>query len=191
MKSLALVGTCFPYLTIGRQNAHPGRSLRQVRGACFSKHSRHDSTLGKPTNACAMLSWRRVSSAALAHRDVVWQPCREGEMATFVLVHGGWDGGWAWRAIANDLRAAGHEVFTPTMTGSGERVHLASPAIDLSTHVTDIANVLRYEDLYDVILVGSSYGGIVITGVAEVVPERLRQLVYLDAFVPQDGQSTS
>ena len=110
-------------------------------------------------------------------------------MATYVLVHGGWDGGWAWRAVANELQAAGHAVFTPTLTGSGERVHLASPSVDLHTHVLDIVNVLHYEKLHDVILVGISYSGMVITGVAEQVPERLGQLIYLDAFVPQDGES--
>ena len=87
-------------------------------------------------------------------------------MSTYVLVHGGWDGGWAWTGVARELRAAGHEAFTPTLTGSGERAHLASPEIDLDTHVLDIVNVLRYEDLQDVILVGSSGGGMVITGVA-------------------------
>jgi len=110
-------------------------------------------------------------------------------MATYVLVHGGWDGGWAWTPVAKKLRAAGHEAFTPTLTGSGERVHLASPEVDLDTHVLDIVNVLRYEDLHDVTLVGSSGGGMVITGVAERVPERIGHLIYLDAFVPQDGQS--
>lgn len=110
-------------------------------------------------------------------------------MATFVLVHGGWDGGWAWRAVARDLIAAGHEVFTPTLTGSGERVHLASPDVDLTTHILNIVNVLRYENLHHVILVANSAGGMVITGVAEQVPDRLSQLIYLDAFVPQDGQS--
>lgn len=110
-------------------------------------------------------------------------------MATYVLVHGGWDGGWAWRSVAKELQAAGHEVFTPTLTGSGERAHLASPEIGLETHILDIVNVLRYEDLHDVILVGISGGGMAITGAAERVPERIGHLVYLDAFVPQDGQS--
>jgi pimeloyl-ACP methyl ester carboxylesterase len=110
-------------------------------------------------------------------------------MATFVLVHGGWDGGWAWRAVADGLRAAGNTVFTPTLTGSGERAHLASPNIDLDTHIQDIVHVLAYEDLREVVLVASSSGGMVITGVAERVPERLRQLIYLDAFVPRDGES--
>src|SRR5438445_151401 len=104
-------------------------------------------------------------------------------MATFVLVHGGWDGGWAWQAVAKELRHSGHEVFTPTVTGSGERVHLAGPAVDLHTHILDVVNVLRYENLSNVILVGISYGGIVVTGVAEQVPERLNQLIYLDSLV--------
>lgn len=112
-------------------------------------------------------------------------------MSTFVLVHGGWDGGWAWRPVARELQAEGHEVFTPTLTGSGERVHLASPAVGLDTHVLDIVNVLRYEDLSDVILVGFSYSGMVITGVAEQIPDRIAQLIYLDAFAPQDGQSVA
>lgn len=110
-------------------------------------------------------------------------------MTTYVLVHGGWDGGWAWREAAGLLRAAGHEVFTPTLTGSGERVHLASPQIDLNTHVTDVVNVLRYEELRGVVLVGWSSGGMVITGVAERAAEQLAHLVYLDAFVPRDGDS--
>lgn len=112
-------------------------------------------------------------------------------MSTYVLVHGGWDGGWAWRGIARELQAAGHEVFTPTLTGSGERAHLASPAVGLDTHILDVVNVFRYEKLADVILVGFSYGGMVITGVAEQVPEQIRQLIYLDAFAPQDGQSAA
>lgn len=110
-------------------------------------------------------------------------------MAIFVLVHGGWDGGWAWQAVARELRAAGHEVFTPTFTGSGERAHLATPQVGLSTHIQDIVNVLHFEKLNDVVLVGSSYGGIVITGVAERAPERIKHLIYLDAFLPEDGES--
>jgi pimeloyl-ACP methyl ester carboxylesterase len=110
-------------------------------------------------------------------------------MATYVLVHGGWDGGWSWKAVAGELQAAGHEVYRPTLTGSGERVHLASPEIDLKTQILDIVNVLHYEDLYDVLLVGISYAGMIITGVAERVPERIEHLIYLDALVPQDGES--
>jgi pimeloyl-ACP methyl ester carboxylesterase len=110
-------------------------------------------------------------------------------MATFVLVHGGWAGGWQWREIATRLRAAGHDVYTPTLTGLGERVHLAHPDVNLDTHIQDILMVLEYEDLHEVILVGYSYSGMVVTAVAERAPERLAQLVYLDAFVPSDGES--
>ena len=110
-------------------------------------------------------------------------------MATFVLVHGSHVGGWSWKKFAPLLRAAGHEVWTPTLTGLGERVHLAHPGIDLDTHVTDVANLLFYEDLRGVTLVGFSYGVTVVAGAAERVPERLAQLVYVDAVVPADGQS--
>jgi pimeloyl-ACP methyl ester carboxylesterase len=110
-------------------------------------------------------------------------------MATYMLVHGGWDGGWAWTPVAKKLRSTGHEVFTPTLTGSGERAHLASPEIDLDTHILDVVNVLHYEDLHEVVLVGSSGGGMVITGVAEKAPERIDRLIYLDAFAPRDGES--
>jgi pimeloyl-ACP methyl ester carboxylesterase len=110
-------------------------------------------------------------------------------MATFVLVHGGWHGGWCWKKVTPVLRSTGHEVFAPTLTGLGERSHLAHSGVNLSTHVQDVVNLVWYEDLTDVILVGHSYGGIVITGVADRVPERLAHLVYLDAFVPRDGEA--
>jgi len=111
-------------------------------------------------------------------------------MATYVLVHGAFHGGWCWRAVAEGLRAAGHAVFTPTMTGLGERSHLLTPAVNLETHIADIQGVLKWEDLTDVILVGHSYGGMVVTGVADRMAERIRDIVYLDAIVPTDGQST-
>jgi pimeloyl-ACP methyl ester carboxylesterase len=110
-------------------------------------------------------------------------------MATFVLVHGAWGGAWGWRKVVPLLRAAGHDVYATTATGLGERAHLADPAIDLDLYVVDVVNVLEYEDLRDVTLVGHSYGGMVITGVAEQVPERLAQLVYLEALAPADGES--
>ena len=110
-------------------------------------------------------------------------------MATFVIVHGGFSGAWEWRAFAPLLQQAGHEVLRTTLTGLGERAHLASPAVSLDTHVHDVVNVLVYEDLRDVILVGHSYGGAVVTGAAERVPERLAHLVFVDAFVPEDGQA--
>jgi pimeloyl-ACP methyl ester carboxylesterase len=110
-------------------------------------------------------------------------------VATFVLVHGGWHGAWCWERLAPLLRGSGHEVFTPTLTGLGELAHLASPAIDLTTHVQDVVDLLEHDDLHHVVLLGHSYGGMVITGVAERAAERLARLVYLDAFVPDDGQA--
>jgi pimeloyl-ACP methyl ester carboxylesterase len=110
-------------------------------------------------------------------------------MATYVLVHGGAHGGWCYGPVARRLRAAGHEVHAPTLTGLGERAHLLRPGIDLDTHVADVAAVLHYEDLRDVILVGHSYGGMVITGVADRALDRVGHLVYLDAAVPRDGES--
>jgi pimeloyl-ACP methyl ester carboxylesterase len=110
--------------------------------------------------------------------------------ATFVLVHGAWVGSRCWREVADILRAGGHRVFTPTLTGLGERSHLLSPSVDLTTHVTDVVNVINYERLSDIVLVGHSYGGMVITGVAGKVPEgAIRSIVFLDAFVPRAGQS--
>jgi pimeloyl-ACP methyl ester carboxylesterase len=111
-------------------------------------------------------------------------------MSSFVLVHGAWGGGWVWKKVLPLLRAAGHDVHATTATGLGDRVHLAGPAVDLDTHVTDVVNVLAFEDLTEVTLVGWSYGGMIITGAAERVPERLAQLVYLDALVPADGESS-
>ena len=109
--------------------------------------------------------------------------------ATFVLVHGAWSGGWCYARVAERLRAHGHRVFTPTLTGQGERSHLLAGTINLTTHITDILNVFHYEGLRDVVLAGHSYGGMVITGVADRIPEQVSALVYLDAFLPEDGQS--
>lgn len=109
--------------------------------------------------------------------------------ATFVLVHGGRHGGWCWKKVAALLRSRGHEVFTPSLTGGGERRHLARPDVGLSTHVQDVLELLFFEDLAGVVLVGHSYGGMVIAGVADLVPERVAHLVFLDALVPRDGDS--
>ena len=110
-------------------------------------------------------------------------------MATFVLVHGSWRGGWCYARVARLLRDAGHDVFTPTLTGMGERAHLAHTKINLDTHIQDIVNVITYEALADVILCGHSYAGMVITGVAGEIPERIASLFYLDAYVPSSGES--
>jgi pimeloyl-ACP methyl ester carboxylesterase len=117
-------------------------------------------------------------------------PHKENVMATdFLVCHGAWSAGWAWRKMHPLMRAAGHRLLTPTYTGLGERAHLASPSIDLETHIADILNVIKYEDLHDIVLVGHSYGGMVATGVADRARDRIAQLIYLDAFVPEDGQS--
>jgi pimeloyl-ACP methyl ester carboxylesterase len=124
-----------------------------------------------------------LASAALA------QPARAAQPSTFVLVHGAWHGGWCWSRVAARLRERGHAVFTPTLTGLGERRHLISPQINLDTHVEDVVNLLQFEELERVVLVGHSYAGIVISGVADRVPQRLRQLVYLDALLLEPGKS--
>ena len=110
-------------------------------------------------------------------------------MATFVLVHGSWVGGWIWSKIRSGLEAAGHRVLAPSLTGLGDRHHLAGPDVGLDVHVRDIANLIEWEDLDDVVLVGHSYGGMVITGVAAVVPDRIAQVVYVDAFAPRTAQA--
>jgi len=107
---------------------------------------------------------------------------------TYLPVHGAWHGSWCWKRVRNKLRAAGHQVFTPTLTGLGERSHFNSAAVSLSTHIADVVNLIRWEGLSDVILCGHSYGGNVITGVADQIPEGIPTLVYLDAFVPENGE---
>lgn len=110
-------------------------------------------------------------------------------MTTFVIAHGAWSAGWAWKKMRPLMRATGHELFTPSYTGIGERSHLAHRDISLDTHVSDVLNLLHFEDLNDVVLLGHSYGGMVATGVADRAPGRIRQVIYLDAFVPRHGQS--
>ena len=108
---------------------------------------------------------------------------------TFLVAHGGWSAGWSSKKMNPLMNAAGHRLITPTYTGLGEREHLASPSNDLETHIQDMLAVIKYEDLSDIVLVGHSYGGMVATGVADRVRDRVSQLIYLDAFVPQDGES--
>lgn len=109
-------------------------------------------------------------------------------MSTYVLVHGAWRGSWIWKRVRRLLQAQGHEVFTTTHTGVADRVHLSSPSVNLDTHITDVTNLIRWEELSEVILVGHSYGGCVISGVADRAPERIGALAYLDAFVLENGQ---
>lgn len=110
-------------------------------------------------------------------------------MATYVLVGGAWLGGWCWQGVARRLRAQGHDVYPVTLTGLGERSHLAAPEVDLDTQITDVVSVLEFEDLRDVVLVGHSYAGIVVSGVADRAAERIRRLVYLDSGPAPDGLS--
>jgi pimeloyl-ACP methyl ester carboxylesterase len=109
--------------------------------------------------------------------------------STFVLVHGAWHGGWCWNRLVPLLHAAGHRAFAITLTGLGDRAHLISRGVDLNTHVTDVVSMLEMEDLSDIVLVGHSYGGMVICGAAEHAWRRIRRLIYLDALVPSHGQS--
>src|SRR5262245_42002795 len=110
-------------------------------------------------------------------------------MATFVLVHGAWYGSWCWKRVRKALQTAGHDVFTPTQTGVGERSHLLSREVNLETHIQDVSNLIKWEELTDIVLCGHSYGGCVVSGVADRMPDRIRSLVYLDAFVPEDGET--
>jgi pimeloyl-ACP methyl ester carboxylesterase len=107
---------------------------------------------------------------------------------TFVLVHGSWHGGWCWRRVADRLERRGHKVYTPTLTGLGERVHLLTAKVDLNTHITDVVNVIKFEDLRNIVLVGHSYAGCVISGVAEEMLPTIASIVFVDAFLPEDGQ---
>jgi pimeloyl-ACP methyl ester carboxylesterase len=110
-------------------------------------------------------------------------------MATFVLVHGAWHGAWCWRRVVRMLTNKGHDVFTPTLTGLCERSHLLTPAVDLDTHILDVVNELKWQELRDVVLVGHSYGGMVISGAAETMEKAISSFVMLDAFMPENGQS--
>jgi pimeloyl-ACP methyl ester carboxylesterase len=110
-------------------------------------------------------------------------------MAVIVIAHGAWSAAWAWKKTRPLMAAAGHTFFAPSYTGLGERAHLARPDNDLQTHIADVAGVLECEDLRNVVLLGHSYGGMVATGVADRAPERVACIIYLDAFVPEDGQA--
>lgn len=110
-------------------------------------------------------------------------------MSAFVLVHGAWHGGWCWKRVRSALAAQGHQVFTPTLTGLAERSHLLTRHVNLETHIQDVVNLIRWEELSDVVLCGHSYGGCVVSGVADRMPASIRSLVYLDAFVLEDGEN--
>jgi pimeloyl-ACP methyl ester carboxylesterase len=119
------------------------------------------------------------------------QPAAAGKKNTYVIVHGAWGGGWDWKHVDELLTADGNTVYRPTLTGLGEHFNLASTNIDLDTHIQDVVNVILWENLHDVVLVGHSYGGMIITGVADRVPDRIKHVIYIDALVPENGESAN
>jgi pimeloyl-ACP methyl ester carboxylesterase len=110
-------------------------------------------------------------------------------MTDYVLIHGAWHGSWCWARVRRLLAAGAHRVFTPTLTGVGERSHLLSRDVGLDTHIEDVANLMIWENLRDIVLVGHSYGGVVVRHVADRMPDRVSSLIYLDAFVPENGKA--
>src|SRR6476659_6394160 len=129
-----------------------------------------------------------ILSAILISHSLAFQAVAQSTKPTIVIVHGAWGGAWAFRKVDSELREKGYNVYRPELTGLGERVHLSRPDIGLSTHIEDVVNMILFEDLHDIILVGHSYGGMVITGVADRVPDRIKRLIYVDAFAPNDGE---
>ena len=134
-------------------------------------------------------SRRQVLAGLTVAPIVATRALSQSTSRTFVLVHGAWHGGWCWKKVIPVLASAGHRVLAPTLTGLGERSHLLTPDVDLDTHIKDITAVFHYEDVHDAILVGHSYGGMVVAGVAPAVITRLAGVVYLDAFLPEDGKA--
>src|SRR5437588_6425480 len=130
-----------------------------------------------------------IALLAFALQLVTIQAMAQSAKPTIVIVHGAWGGAWAFRRVDALLRDKGYNVYRPQLTGLGDRVHLSRPDIGLSTHIEDVVNTLLFEDLHDIILIGHSYGGMVITGVADRVPDRIKRLVSIDALVPADGES--
>lgn len=111
------------------------------------------------------------------------------EQQTFLIAHGAWTGSWGWERVLPRLHAMGHRAYVPTLTGLCERKHLANPEVNLDTHIDDLVNEALYKDLTDIVLVGHSYGGIVATGVVERIPDRIKSMIYIEAFIPDDGMS--
>jgi len=135
--------------------------------------------------ACLALAGCKTNSSSAT------PPHHAARKNTYVIVHGAWSGGWDWKRVADRLTAEGNTVYRPTLTGLGERSNLASTNIDLDTHIQDIVNVILWENLHNVVLVGHSYGGMVITGVADRIPDRIKHLVYIDALLPANGESVN
>ncbi|RAV99979.1 alpha/beta fold hydrolase [Pseudochryseolinea flava] len=130
-----------------------------------------------------------ASALAVGLPGAVLSSSKEARKKKFVLVHGAWFGGWCWKKLTALLHAAGHSVYAPTLTGLGDRAHLLNADVSLDTHIEDIASLIEFEDLENVTLVGHSYAGMVVTGVAERIPSRLSSVIYLDAFLPENGKA--
>jgi pimeloyl-ACP methyl ester carboxylesterase len=159
------------------------RALRRpARGRCASPGCRCE------TGATFTSDEGRVLSSATTMIEETPQMSASGVKQTVLVCHGAWGGGWSWKKMHPLMREAGYRLLTPSYTGLGERAHLANPSVDLETHIQDILNVITYEDLRDIVLLGHSYGGMVATGVADRAGDKIAQLIYLDAFVPGDGQ---
>jgi len=135
------------------------------------------------------ITLRGIALASLLLPAAVAAQARRGPPREYVIVHGAWGGGWDWKAVDSALSARGHRVHRVTLTGLGERAHLATAQIGLQTHIMDVVNTIRFEELRNVILVGHSYGGMVITGVADQASDRVSRVVYVDAFLPDSGES--
>ncbi len=136
----------------------------------------------------ALLCWFAAFSPELLATETASSPIAQAKL-TFVIVHGAWAGGWEHKKLAEALQADGHAVHRVTLTGQGDRSHLATPDVGLSLHIQDVVNFIEWEDLHNVVLVGHSYGGMVITGVVDRLPDRIKHVIYLDAFLPEDGES--
>ena len=138
----------------------------------------------KPLTRRNVLAGSAAASAAMAAPAMA-----QGEARTFVLVHGAWHGGWCWRRVSDRLERRGHKVYAPSLTGLADRAHLLTNRVNVSTHITDIVSLIRFEDLTNVVLVGHSYAGFVISGIAERAHTAIASIVFLDAFMPDNGQS--
>ena len=139
----------------------------------------------KPTRRSAMLATAAVIAAAGSNKTMA----QGATTKTFVLVHGAWHGAWCWRRVADLLEQKGHKVFAPTLTGLGDRSHLITKDVNLTTHITDVVNLIEWENLDNFVLVAHSYGGIIASGVAEKVSSKISSIVFLDAFMPEDGET--
>lgn len=163
-----------------------GPPVREWRASSPRSHGRLARPSGDSREVRSQWSGRAISRQIGQSVQV-----KGSDAATYVLVHGGWSGTHGFRRVRSTMQSQGHSVFTPSLTGIGERAHLLSPQIDLTTHIQDVVNVVLYEDLRDVVLLGFSYGGAVVTGTVEHISSRIRELVYLDAFVPKSGDTVA